>query len=173
MTAGLICRRDHVDAVQAHGRRARRAGPWDVADERPDAGGLACGVMASGLAFTEHRDCHGAALGEIAFGVISPERHRPVAGCAADLAQGVAATPQVLHDVDWMHPQPVGERPYGNSSSASSRTMMLTLDISRPLKASTHAAKEPRWQTTCAERLLLASFGHSAAFFGLTAPAAE
>jgi hypothetical protein len=38
-----------------------------------------------------------------------------MAGCAADRAQRVAAAPQVLHDVDWMHPQAVGGRPYGNS----------------------------------------------------------
>jgi hypothetical protein len=56
-----------------------------------------------------------ATLGQIAFRVVSPERHRPMASCAADRAQRVAAAPQVLHDVDSMHPQPVGKRPYGNS----------------------------------------------------------
>ena len=56
-----------------------------------------------------------ATLGEIAFGVISPQGHRPSANCAPDRPQRVATAPQILHDIDRMHPEPVGERPYGNS----------------------------------------------------------
>src|ERR1700722_2317151 len=106
----------------------------------------------------------------MALGVISLERHRPMSRCAADRAKPVAAAPQVLHDVDWMHPQAVGERPYGNSLGVSEDDDVGVghFALSRLLN-SAHATKERRWQTTCGETApgLPASFGHFVAFCGL------
>ena len=92
-----------------------------------------------------------------------------MARCAADRAKPVAAAPQVLHDVDWMHPQAVGERPYGNSLGVIEND-----DVGVGHFAWSHHTGSGR--TALADDMwrngpgLPASSGHSHAFYGLTLP---
>src|ERR1700722_6262387 len=103
----------------------------------------------------------------MALGVISLERHRPMARCAADRAKPVAAAPQVLHAVDRMHPHPIPERPYRNSVGVGENDD----DAVGHLAWSHHTCgRRIAPIETCGEtaRGLVASFGHSYAFYGLT-----